>query len=120
MINRGGLSLVVRIADQSGASTLGIAAAFAAVRDSFGLTALNGAIDALDTRVPGALQLRLYAAVQDLLLDRIVWFLRNVDLTGGLAGVIEHYRAGIDAMAATLATALPAEGATARDARAAE
>ena len=50
------------------------------MRDSYGMTALNGEIDALDNRVAGKLQLELYAAVQDLLLDRMVWFLRNVDL----------------------------------------
>jgi glutamate dehydrogenase len=117
MINRGGPSLVVRIADQTGAAAAAIAAAFAAVRDSFGMTALNGAIDALDGKVSGKLQLELYAAVQDLLLDRIVWFLRNVDLTQGLAAVVEHYRTGIEEMAAALATALPSEEAAARDAR---
>src|SRR5207244_2221424 len=117
MINRGGPSLVVRIADQTGASPVGIAAAFAAVRDSFAMTALNGAIDALDAKVSGKLQLELHAAVQDLLLDRIVWFLRNVDLSPGLAGVVEHYRAGIEAMAAALADVLPGEAAATRDAR---
>ncbi len=68
-------------------------------------------------RSSGKLQLELYAAVQDLLLDRIVWFLRNVDLTQGLAAVVEHYRTGIDEMAGALATALPPEEAAARDAR---
>ena len=58
--------------------------------------------------------------MQDLLLDRIVWFLRNVDLSQGLAGVVEHYRAGIEAMAAALADVLPGEAAAARDARVAE
>ncbi|MFL6934498.1 MAG: NAD-glutamate dehydrogenase [Xanthobacteraceae bacterium] len=120
MINRGGPSLVVRIADQTGASAAAIASAFAAVRDSFGMTALNGAIDALDGKVSGKLQLELYAAVQDLLLDRIVWFLRNVDLTQGLAAVVEHYRSGIEEMAGALASALPSEEATGRDARMAE
>ena len=86
MINRGGPTVVVRIADQTGASPAGIAAAFAAVRDSFDLIALNGEIDALDNKIAGELQLELYAAVQDLLLDRLVWFLRNVDLAQGLAG----------------------------------
>ncbi len=62
-----------------------IAAAFAAVRDSYDMIALNTAIDTLDNKVPGKLQLELYAAVQDLLLDRLVWFLRNVDLSQGLA-----------------------------------
>ena len=30
--------------------------------------------------------------MQDLLRDRLVWFLRNVDLTQGLAAIVEHYR----------------------------
>jgi glutamate dehydrogenase len=117
MINRGGPSLIVRIADQTGAAPAAIAGAFAAVRDSYGMTALNGAIDELDNRIPGKLQLDLYAAVQDLLLDRIIWFLRNVDLTSGLAGVIAHYRDGIAEVEAALDTALPEEALRARAAR---
>ena len=120
MINRGGPTLVVRIADQTGATAVGIASAFAAVRDSFGMTALNGEIDALDGRIAGKLQLDLYATVQDLLLDRIVWFLRNVDLTQSLAAVIAHYRGGIDTMRAALADVLPPDAAAARDNRSAE
>ena len=84
MINRGGATLIVRIADQTGASAASIAAAFAAVRNSYDLVALNGEIDALDNKISGKVQLDLYAAVQDLLLDRLVWFLRNVDLKQGL------------------------------------
>src|SRR5438309_8393129 len=68
MINRGGPSFVVRIADQTGASAAPIAAAFAAVRDSYGMTVLNSEIDALDAKIPGGLQLELYHAVEDLLL----------------------------------------------------
>jgi glutamate dehydrogenase len=114
MINRGGPSLIVRIADQTGAAPATIAAAFAAVRDSFGMTALNTAIDGLDNRVPGQLQLELYAAVQDLLLDRIIWSLRNVDLSKGLAEVVEHYRDGIAAVAAALDGALSEDSLGAR------
>jgi glutamate dehydrogenase len=117
MINRGGPSLIVRIADQTGAAPAAIAAAFAAVRDSFGMTALNTAIDGLDNRVPGKLQLELYAAVQDLLLDRIVWFLRNVDLSKGLAEVVAHYRDGIAAVEAALDGALSEESLSARAVR---
>jgi glutamate dehydrogenase len=120
MINRGGPSLVVHIADQAGAPPARIAAAFAAVRDSYAMTALNTAIDALDATVPGKLQLELYAAVQDLLLDRLVWFLRNVDLTKGLADVVEHYRSGIEAVEAGLDRVTAGEEAQARAARRAE
>jgi glutamate dehydrogenase len=117
MINRGGPSLVIRISDQTGASPAGIASAFAAVRDSYGMTALNTEIDGLDNRIPGRLQLDLYGAVQDLLLDRIVWFLRNLDLSKGLADVVAHYRDGIAAVAAALDISLSEESLTARAAR---
>jgi glutamate dehydrogenase len=107
MINRGGPSLVARLAEETGASVDRIAAAFAAVRDSFELTALNTAIEELDNRIAGAVQLGLFATVQDLLLDRVVWFLRNVDLAQSLAGIVEHYRTGIVAVARALDRILP-------------
>jgi glutamate dehydrogenase len=120
MINRGGPTLVARITDQTGAAPAAIAAAFAAARDSYLLTELNTAIDALDAKMPGALQLELYATVQDLLIDRLIWFLRNVDLKRGLADVVEHYRAGIRAIEAVLAAVLTPDARAAQAARAAE
>ncbi|HEX3503792.1 MAG TPA: NAD-glutamate dehydrogenase [Xanthobacteraceae bacterium] len=117
MINRGGPSLIVRIADQTGAAPSAVAQAFAAVRDSYGMTALNAAIDSLDNKISGKLQLDLYAAVQDLLLDRIVWFLRHADLSKGLAEVVTHYRDGIAAVAAALDGAISQDLADARAAR---
>jgi glutamate dehydrogenase len=120
MINRGGPAFVARLIDQTGADVATIASAFAAVRDAYGMTALNTELDGLDNRISGTLQLDLYAAIQDLLIDRVVWFIRNVDLTGGLADVVAHHRAGIEAVAASLDTALPPEAAAARAARSAE
>ena len=106
-----------RRADQTGAAPAAVACAFAAVRDSYGMTELNGSIDALDNRVVGKLQLDLYAAVQDLLLDRAVWFLRNVDLGKGLAEIVSHYRDGIAAVDVALDAALTEEARRSRAAR---
>ncbi|MGI8525681.1 MAG: NAD-glutamate dehydrogenase domain-containing protein, partial [Pseudolabrys sp.] len=117
MINRAGPTLVVRIADQTGASAEQIAVAFAAVRNSYDMPAINDEINTLDNKIPGELQLSLYAAVENLLLDRLVWFLRNVDLKQGLAKVIEHYHDGIAEVARTLDGALSKDGVAARDAR---
>ena len=114
MINRGGATLIVRIADQTGASAAAIAAAFAAVRNSYDLIALNSEIDALDNAASGDTQLALYAAVQNLLLDRLVWVLRNVDLKKGLETVIAHYHDGIAQVAAALDGALSKPAAAAR------
>jgi glutamate dehydrogenase len=58
--------------------------------------------------------------VQDLLLDRLVWFLRNADLKQGLEKIIGHYRAGIAQVAAALDGALSKQALAARDARVAE
>jgi glutamate dehydrogenase len=120
MINRGGATLVVRIADQTGAAASSIAAAFAAVRNSYDMVELNGAIDALDNKVPGKTQLELYAAVQNLLLDRLVWFLRHVDLTQGLEKNVAHYREGIAQVESALDGALSQQAKGARDARRSE
>src|SRR4029078_5869870 len=103
--------------DQTGASSSSIAAAFAAVRNSYDLIELNGEIDALDNKVPRKVQLELYAAVQNLLLDRLVWFLRNVDLSHGLEKIIGHYRDGLAQVEKALANALAKAAPSARDAR---
>jgi glutamate dehydrogenase len=120
MINRGGATLIVRIADQTGAASPSIAAAFAAVRNSYDLIELNSEIDALDNKVEGKVQLDLYAAVQNLLLDRLVWFLRNVDLTQGLEKIIGHYRDGIGEVEKALNAALSKSASAARDTRVAD
>ncbi len=120
MINRGGVTLIVRIADQTGAPASTIAAAFAAVRNSYGMVELNSEIDTLDNKLPGNVQLDLYAAVQDLLLERIVWFLRHVDLTQGLETIVAHYKDGISQVESALDRALSKQAAAARSARSSE
>ncbi len=108
MINRGGPTMVVRIAAETGAEVPEISAAYAAGRNSFGLTQLNEEIDALDTRISGRLQLEIYRELQDLLLGATAWFIRNADLSGGLVDVIEHYRSCVDELAGSLEAAVPA------------
>jgi glutamate dehydrogenase len=81
------------------------------------MTDLNTALDGLDNKVPGDLQLSLYESVQELLHDRLVWFLRHVDVSRGLGALVTHYAQGIEALARALERVLPTEARTARDAR---
>ena len=90
LINRGGPTLLEAARDRTGASVAELTRAYAAVRDSFGCRTLNTEIDALDAKISGRLQLDLYATVQDVLVDRMSWFTRNIDPADGLA---EHRRA---------------------------
>jgi glutamate dehydrogenase len=77
-------------------------------RDSFHLTELNGEIEALDTRIPAAVQTGLFLDLQDLMMCQTVWFLRNAPVLTGLEGQIRHYRDGIATLAGRLDTVLPA------------
>jgi glutamate dehydrogenase len=96
MVNRGGATFITRLKDQTGATASEIAQSFVAVRNSYGLTELNGAIDVLDTKIDGELQLELYSRVQDLLLERVIWFKRNVSFAEGISNVVERFGTGID------------------------
>lgn len=107
MINRGGATFVVRVSDETGAGVDEISGAFALARDGFQMTEMNSAIDALDNRVSGDLQLELYEEVANLLTSSVVWYLRNEDTTGGLAAKVEHYQAGISKLAGSLDKVLP-------------
>jgi glutamate dehydrogenase len=108
IVNRGGPAIISRLVDDTGADAVTIAAAYAATRDVFGLVDLYNGIDALDGRIGGERQLDLYAAVQDLMFSRIVWFIRNVDFkTRSLDDVVGQYRDGIAAVTASLEETLP-------------
>ncbi|MEH2562637.1 NAD-glutamate dehydrogenase [Bradyrhizobium sp. AZCC 2289] len=114
VINRGGPACVVRLIDETDADVPTIAMAFVAVDESYGLNRLNDAIDALDNRIDGQLQLGLYAAVQDLLHSRVVWYVRNVDFSAGLEAVISRFGPSIREIAAGLDNALPQDIQAAR------
>ncbi|MCW3475272.1 NAD-glutamate dehydrogenase [Limobrevibacterium gyesilva] len=121
IVNRAGPAAVTRLIDETGSDAPTIAAAYAAARDSLGIAELNAAIDALDGAVPGMLQLGLYARVQELLMNRIVWFIRNVELTSGtLDAVVDRFRGGIAEIGGDLASLLPPAAAQAWHDRAQE
>ncbi len=107
VINRGGPACVVRLIDETDADIPTIVMAYVAVDECYGLKLLNDAIDALDACVDGQVQLSLYASVQDLLLSRMVWYVRNVDFRDGLEAVVARFGPAIRQIVAGLDTALP-------------
>jgi glutamate dehydrogenase len=117
MINRGGPTCIARLIDETDADVATIAMAFVAVDESYGLVRLNDAIDALDNKIDGQVQLGLYAAVQDLLLSRMVWYVRNVDFKVGLDAVISRFGPRIREIVAGLDNALPQDLQAARSKR---
>ena len=115
IINRGGPAIISQLTAQTGADVPAIAAAYAIARDSYDLIALNGAIDALDTKVSGKTQAALYASAQELVTSRMAWFLRRgIARPGTIESAVAHYREGIAQLTAALTVALPADMAESR------
>jgi glutamate dehydrogenase len=98
VINRGGAGVIARLSEETGAEPAAIARAYVLTRDAFGLLDLNLAIDGLDTRIGGATQLSLYGMVQDTLVARMVWFLRNADVSRPLDQQVARFGAGVTAV----------------------
>jgi len=121
MINRGGPAFATEMMAATSASAGEVALAYAAARDIYGLTGLNSAIDALDTRVPGDVQLALYGQVQALMQRETLWFLRNGNVANtDVAKLVERYREGVAALEQHGATLLPERERKASAARVAE
>ncbi|MDX3808030.1 MAG: NAD-glutamate dehydrogenase [Bosea sp. (in: a-proteobacteria)] len=118
IVNRGGPALVPVLAALTRSEVPAIAAAYAIARDSFDLIGLNGEIDALDAKIPGKTQLGLYAAAQELVIDRMGWFLRRgTAKPGTIEQTIAHYAKGVADLSAELNALLPETAAQARLAR---
>jgi glutamate dehydrogenase len=97
VINRTGPSVAERMAEETGRPVADVARAYALTRDAFGVLDVNTAIDGLDAKIGGRLQLDLYAAVQQFTIDRMMWFMRHVDFSVGLAALVERFRVDGDA-----------------------
>jgi len=110
IVDRGGPTMVVRLANETGRTAANIALAFVAARDIFALAPLWQRIDALDGKLKGSSQLALYAASEDLVRAQTAWFLLNGDVLGDLAGTIDRHRAGFAALQPAVAAILPERG----------
>jgi len=107
MINRGGPTLIARAKDRTGASTDTIARAYMTVRDAFDLPAINEAIDKLDAKVSGDLQLELYDIVQERVVTQTIWFARYADYTKGISAVVADYKKAIVTLTPKLEKIIP-------------
>ncbi len=106
VIDRGGPTASLRLIERTGADAGTVALSYLAARDSFGLDALDRAINTLDNKIPGMVQNGLYARVQDALLGRMLWFIRNIDwLHIDAAAVMPRFRSAVSELKTTLDSA---------------
>jgi glutamate dehydrogenase len=98
LINRAGPAFPLRIATETGRSNADVATAYLAARDVFATADLFKRIDALDTRVPGSVQIELYLSAQQFVQQTTAWFLTDGAALGDLDGTIARHSAGVGAV----------------------
>ena len=99
IIDRGGPTATLRLMERTGTDASTLASAYLATRDAFGLDAMIASIDALNAKIPGAVQNALYGQVQNALLTRMLWFIRNIDWSATtVADVIRRFGEGAAAL----------------------
>ncbi|MBY8873359.1 NAD-glutamate dehydrogenase [Micromonospora sp. PLK6-60] len=76
-INRGGISFVFRVVEETAASAADVIRAYVVVREVFGLRALWDAVEALDTKVSPELQTAVYLDTRRLLDRAVRWLVTN-------------------------------------------
>ncbi len=102
MLNRVGSTFVHRLVETTGARAHEVVRAYLMSRDIFGLVPLWQAIDALDNQAADEVQSRMLIHISGQLERGTTWFLRSRRLDDDLAATIEHFRPGVEALAARL------------------
>ncbi len=101
IVNLAGPVFVHRIKEISGAGAARVARAFALADGAFGLSGLKVRIDALDGKIPAALQTGMYADITELLRRLGLWFLVNVPANAELTETVARYRGGVEMLRGT-------------------
>jgi glutamate dehydrogenase len=105
MVNRVGATYVHRITETTGAKPAQVVRAYLLAREIFGVVALWQQIEALDNRVPDALQAEMLIAEGALTSRATAWFLRSRRLSEPMAPTITLLAPAVAALADRLAPA---------------
>ena len=117
LMNRLGADAVRNLSARSGAGDDEVARAFLVARAVFDLPGLWRAVETLDNQVPAAIQTEMLRAIQDLVADGTLWFLRHAPRPLDIAGLTAAYGPGLAALRAHTAHLPASAAATAAIAR---
>jgi glutamate dehydrogenase len=98
MLNRMGSIFCIKLQDETGEPAPAIARAYTAARQMFGARALWADIEALDNRVPAAVQIDMHLQTRRLLEQTSVWLLRNRRSSLDIETLVNQFAEGIDAL----------------------
>ena len=98
LVNRCGPTFLTVLREATGASPAEIVRAFVASKDGLAVADLYDRIDALDTKVSGELQNRLYSEIGQFLRRTTRWFVRNGNFENGLTGAVVECRNAMETL----------------------
>jgi len=96
LVNRGGLTFVFRVQEETGASPIEAVRAYTVVREVFRLPEFWDAIEALDNQLPTDVQSMLYLESRRLLDRSSRWLVQTRRASIDVTGEVEHFQAAID------------------------
>jgi glutamate dehydrogenase len=102
IINRVGSTYVHRMQEETGATTSDVVRAYLLTREIFDFVSFWQAVEALDNKVPDAVQSDMLIESERLMTRATVWFLRYQNLKDDIAKTVEHFASGVKAIAADL------------------
>ncbi len=97
-VNRGGITFLFRIADETGADVADVVRAYVIIRDAFALPELWQRIESLDNRVPQTAQVAALLVTRRLLDRGVHWMLQHRRGPLDVAGEIERLRHGLSVL----------------------
>jgi glutamate dehydrogenase len=100
LTNRVGSHFVFTVAEQTGKDAASVARTYHLVRAAFGLHALWKEIESLDNRVPAKTQIDMFQTINRMMSYVVPWLLTREEMPAKLASSIEHYRDGVERLAA--------------------
>ena len=109
MVNRMGITFPLRMHQATGRDMADIAAAYISARDIFSMDQLWHQMEALDNRIPAAMQQGMMADLQRLVRRAANWILNTSRQQLDPQALVEQYRPGVQAMSLSLAHRLTGE-----------
>jgi glutamate dehydrogenase len=111
MINRAGNTFVHRMQDETGAPAADVVRGYLLTREIFEFVSFWQALEALDEKMPHAVQSDMLIASERLMVRATLWFLHYRMLRDDIAQSVAFFAPGVKAIAAGLQRFLPSEEA---------
>ncbi len=106
LVNRGGMTCVYRVQEETGASPVEVVRAYSVVREIFRLEDYWDSIEALDNVLPTPVQSMLYLESRRLLDRSIRWLVQQRRATIDVAHEVEHFQPAFDELVPLLPSLL--------------